>query len=244
VRALLASLSVIAVLWASPAPAQKLPEYAAGMREVLNYAPELPEQSESENALKQILARPEFLESEARPPGPTLLQKIVEWILRHLPSGLGNLEGAGRVAAAVAAVVIGVLLVLLIYTLVRAVWLRLSLRLEAREMADEAQLDAAGLLQLAAKSAAAGAYQAALRYRFKAVVGELGELNSERRTNWQLLRHVRREHPRATTDFAALVALFEDCWYGGQVAGAEEYSRADELARSVEAQLIPREEAA
>ncbi len=223
--------------------AEEKPEFAAGAHGVLNHQPDLPQKGQSSAALKDILARPEYLVQPPSPPPQSLLDRIAQWIAKHLPA-LGGIAAAGSTATIVITVAVVLLLVLLIYAIVRLMWQRMSRTDPASYAVDEARLDAAGLLDLAQRAASAGDYRSALRLRFRAVVSRLGVLDADWKTNWQLLKLVRREHPDAARSFADLTALFEDCWYGGAMSGATEYERAAALARSVETALVVREAAA
>jgi hypothetical protein len=237
-------LLVVLMALGPQAHAAKERDFAVGAKEVLSYAPELPSHDETAKSLKQILSRPEFDDAQAQPKGPTLLERLLQWISGHL-GGLGSgLMHAGKATLVIAGIVIAAILVLLIYTLVRLIWARLSRVDEPQDLEFEENLTAIGFRELARKAAIAGEYRAALRYRFRAVVGELDVLDPDRQTNWQLLRHVRRTHTKATPDFAELVALFEDAWYGGRTAGIGEYRRAEQLSLAIEKELTLHEAAA
>lgn len=242
-RRVLVSLLILAVL-AAPAHAAKERDFAVGAKQVLAHEPRLPSDTQTGKSLKQILARPEFKDDQQQPQGPSLLDRLLKWISQHL-GGLGaGLADAGTTTLVIACIVVGAFLVLLIYVVVRALWSRMSRLPEDDVALAEETLTASGFRELARKAAGSGDYLPALRYRFRAVVGELDVLDPDRQTNWQLLRHVRRQHADATSSFAELIALFEDCWYGGRAATADEYTRAEQLAAAIEKALIPREAAA
>jgi hypothetical protein len=239
---------VLLMLLALAAPvhaAQKEHDFASGVKDVLGYQPHLPASKKTASALKDILARPEFQDKHNQPKGPTLMERLLQWIAKHL-GGLGSgLLAAGGTALWIAVIVIAAILVLLVYWAVNRIWARMSREPDkAASPGAEENLSAQGLRDLAQKTAAAGDFRSALRYRFRSVVNELGVVDADRQTNWQLLRLVRKQHSFATKDFAELIALFEDCWYGGRTAGAEEFRRADLLATAVEKLIAPREEAA
>jgi hypothetical protein len=145
----------------------------------------------------------------------------------------------------VAGVLIASLLVLLVYVIVKATWLRLSKPTTAATPTEpEDILSAARLKQLAEQAAQSGDFQAALRLRFRSVVNQLRMLDSERQTNWQLLRYVRRNHAAASREFAELISIFENSWYGGISVGQDGFARANELSAAVEIELTTREAAA
>jgi hypothetical protein len=237
-------LLICLATWSVPTWAAER-DFAVGADEVLGYQPELPSGTSTAGTLKQILARPEFHADVAPPQGPSLLDRILQWFTRHL-GGIGaGLAGASTVTLVITGALIAGLLVLLIYTVVKAIWWRMSrASIAANSAMAEELLGAASLKELARKAAAAGDYHAALRLRFKSVVGQLDLLDLEKQTNWQLLRYVRRSSPGATSDFATLIGLFEDSWYGGRLVGTEDFARAESLALAIEAAIAPREEAA
>ena len=237
-------LLLLLAFMAAPDYAAAERDFEVGVKNVLGYQPDLPRAAETSKSLKDILSRPEFSEEDKTAQGPSLLDRILQWIARHL-GGLGaGLMGAGVTTLVITGVVIAAVLVLLVYVVVRAMWARMSSTAEDPSDLAEENLTASGFRDLAHKYALAGDHLPALRYRFRAVVGELDVLDPERQTNWQLLRHIRKMHPDAIRDFMELTGLFEDCWYGGRKATAEEYARADRLAEAIEKVMVPHEAAA
>jgi len=239
VRIALVLLLAIAALALPAAAADNLPDYAVGAKEVLQTHPQ-PAAPDSAMKLKQILAQPEY---QAQPPAITksLLQRIIDWISKHFP--IFGLRAAGSTAMVIAMLVAVVLLTLLVYFIVRTLWSRLSAGRAGGASTDAPQRPA-DWIALADEAAARGDYRGALRLRFRAVVAVMDVLDAELQTNWQLLRHVRREHPEAYKSFARLVQLYEDCWYGGLAAGRAEFDAGIKLALEVESRVVVRAEAA
>ncbi|MCC7479802.1 DUF4129 domain-containing protein [bacterium] len=232
------------ILSVNPPPASIEP--CAEALSALRHAAKLPSEAgqDSRKVLKDILARPEFLEkkAQAKPKTQNWLQRILQAIQQWLSRlGLGVVAGS-QVATVIAVVLVGLLLLLLVYLLVRWIWDAVATGRVIKAPLDEKaedELEPDALLRLAQQAFARGEVRQAIRLRFKAVLRRLPQTASTvLLTNSQLARRLAREYPQAAQPFKRLVLCFEDAWYGGMQVGPADFNSADGWAREVE-QLVP-----
>jgi hypothetical protein len=199
------------------------------MTEALRFDPQLPQPADTRAALASILAKPEY-QGGAAPAGPGLLERIWDWLTRHL---LGRLVPRNSGWLGFAA--LGVIVVLLVYIVFRLVWeaqIQRSRKADATSEAAE-YLTTDSLLAAANQAAARGDFRTAIRLRFRALLTALDLPSSALLTNWQLARQLTREHPGVRDTLRQLVQCFEDAWYGGMSAGQAEFGLAGTLAERV-----------
>lgn len=184
--------------------------------------------------IEQILASEEYQLEQKEKQQPTWLERAARAIARVLSgqlfAGLPPIASFGIVAGLL------VLLGLIVYhvlTILRPALRRPAEAPEGRFVPDEL-LDKkpADLRKLAAEHAARGAYRAALRWTYVALLVALDRRGlieyDHRRTNWEYLRQLERNS--ALFDPAReLTLLFDRKWYGEQETTAGEYEQCQRL---------------
>jgi Domain of unknown function (DUF4129) len=182
-------------------------------------------------AVREVLARPEF-----RPPDRTLLQRVFDWLLEQAGRLLAELGASG------AGGIIGLAVLVLALLGIGLLAARFS-----RGMTPSPEVRAAVLgaprrpaTDWRAEAEAherAGAWRAAVRCRYRALVAELATRGLVEevpgRTAGEYRREVGRSLPDAAADFAGATELFELAWYGRAATGAQEASRVRELSGRV-----------
>jgi hypothetical protein len=173
-------------------------------------------------------ARDELAEAVYRQAEPGLVDRAVGWLLDRLaevdlPTAPGSRVWlvAGLLALAALAVA--------------ALRLAGPLRPRARRAAspgavfDGAVRTAAAHRDAADEHAASGRWEQAVRERFRALVRSLEErallVPTPGRTADELAREAGRLLPAAAEDLAAAAGIFDDVWYGGRTATAEDDAR-------------------
>ena len=193
--------------------------------------------AEARQRADEILAQPEF-----RPPEPTFLERIFEWIGERLGdvfSAVG--QGAGNTVVAV--VLIGALLAVIGLLAYRASTQsgrvgRTGGTGDAVLVEVEERRSVTAWLDLAREHEAAGEWREALRCRYRALVGGLIERRLLRdvpgRTAGEFRRELATTAPAVAAPFADASELFEEAWYGNRPTGPEESTRFQTDARRVE----------
>jgi hypothetical protein len=178
-------------------------------------------------AVREVLARPEF-----RPPDRTLLQRAFDWLLEQVGRLLAELgaSGAGGIVGLAVLVLallgIGLLAARFSRGLTSSPEVRAAVPGVPRRPATDWRAEAEAHER-------AGAWRAAVRCRYRALVAELAArgLVDEvpGRTAGEYRGEVRRNLPDAAADFAGATELFELAWYGRGETGAQQASRLREL---------------
>jgi len=181
----------------------------------------------------EILSRPEFERHK------TLLQRVLEWIgdqLSRISFGIGG--GPGFVGDLVGLLFLAGAIVLVV-VLVRSIR-RTPRRPEpARDLSVEeiARRSAADWRTDAERFEAAHRWREAMRARYRELVRTLVDervlADVAGRTTGEYDRELAAALPQASGAFTELTELFEDVWYGGQEADAEELQRFRSLAGEV-----------
>ncbi len=176
------------------------------------------------------------------PPRPGLWQRLANWLHAHLhlpslhlPSFYGGAWQSYLVLVVLSAAAVAALTV----AIRRGLFRRLAHPVAGPGVvvSDEAAaLSPAAWRERAERSAAEGRFREALRCRYCALVGELGQrgLLDEvpGRTSGDYERRVKAALPEVAPQFAQLTARFESCWYGEEPSNADEqvvFDRAAEL---------------
>jgi hypothetical protein len=179
------------------------------------------------DAVREVLARPEF-----RPPDRTLLQRAFDWLLEQVGRLLAELgaSGAGGIVGLAVLVLallgIGLLAARFSRGLTSSPEVRAAVPGVPRRPATDWRAEAEAHER-------AGAWRAAVRCRYRALVAELAArgLVDEvpGRTAGEYRGEVRRNLPDAAADFAGATELFELAWYGRGETGSQQASRLREL---------------
>jgi hypothetical protein len=191
----------------------------------------------------EILARREFA-----PKGRSWLERLLDWIARHLerflganPDAPGAATGGSRLFA-LAVLVVAVVVVVLVALRLRGTWHRrrrpppepLDVDVETRRSANAWE-------QLAAQLEADGRWKEAMRARFGALVERLGDggvvADVPGRTTGEYRADVRAAVPDVADEFAEAADLFDRAWYGDLPTGPTEAARFAEDAERVLAAL-------
>jgi hypothetical protein len=182
-------------------------------------------------AVREVLARPEF-----RPPDRTLLQRAFDWLLEQVGRLLAELGASG--AGGIVGLAVLVLALLWIVLLAARFSRGLTSSPEVRAAVPGVPRRPATDWRAEAEAhERAGAWRAAVRCRYRALVAELAArgLVDEvpGRTAGEYRGEVRRNLPDAAADFAGATELFELAWYGRGETGAQQASRLRELSSLV-----------
>jgi Domain of unknown function (DUF4129) len=180
-----------------------------------------------------ILSRPEFQRHKS------LLERVLDWIgdqLSRFSFGIGGGPGfAGDLIG----------LVLLVGALVLVVVLLRSIRRVPRRTAPEPELSVEEAARRSASDWRTDAerfeaeqrWREAMRARYRELVRMLVDdgalVDVPGRTTGEYERELAAARPAAADAFRVLTALFEDVWYGGQPATAEQQQRFRALAAHV-----------
>jgi len=188
-------------------------------------------------AVSAILAQRQFH------PGPSWLQRVINWLHAHLhfpavhvPSFYGGAWESYVVLAVLVAAVAGALVAATRRGLFRR--LRHPRASPGVVVTDGTKsLAPAEWRDRAERFAAEGRFREALRCRYCALVGELarrgvvGEVPG--RTSGDYARLVRARLPEVAEQFASVTVLFEGCWYGREPSDAEEQVLFDQAAQLI-----------
>jgi Domain of unknown function (DUF4129) len=182
-------------------------------------------------AVREVLARPEF-----RPPDRTLLQRAFDWLLEQAGRLLAELGASG--AGGIVGLAVLVLALLGIGLLAARFSRGMTPSPEVRAAIPGApRRPAADWRAEAEAHERAGAWRAAVRCRYRALVADLAARGLVEevpgRTAGEYRRQVGRSLPDAAADFAGATELFELAWYGRAETGAREASRVRELSGRV-----------
>jgi hypothetical protein len=196
---------------------------------------ELPDPVASPEEVRQqaddILDRREFQRPEPNP-----VQRAEEWLRERFNDFLNELvvgDAGSVVGWAILAIAVG-LLVFFVARLGRSV--QRDPRTEAGIEVERART-AGEWREDAEDHERRGAWKAALRSRFRALVADLVDLQRvddlPGRTAGEYRAEVASEVPDAADAFAAATRLFEDAWYGNRATGPDENARFRALADQV-----------
>jgi Domain of unknown function (DUF4129) len=182
-------------------------------------------------AVREVLARPEF-----RPPDRSLLQRAFDWLLEQAGRLLAELGASG--AGGIIGLAVLVLALLGIGLLAARFSRGMTPSPEVRAAIPGApRRPAADWRAEAEAHERAGAWRAAVRCRYRALVADLAARGLVEevpgRTAGEYRRQVGRSLPDAAADFAGATELFELAWYGRAETGAPEASRVRELSGRV-----------
>jgi len=229
----LAALGLAAVLLSAAAglcPADEPP----GLRHSASAMASPPARSALDSRLQEILSRPDF--RHAMDTGGSDPRALARWLwlqLRRLLARLGGLHETNY-ALFLVAVIAGVavlipLLAHVTYTLARFLGRQRS---PGRDSAGPASpprpVSPAELIREAERHAAAGRYREAVRglylalHRSLQLRGLLPRTSSQ--TNWECVTHL-SSTPRVLTLVRPFTQTFDEKWYGGRTASAEDVSR-------------------
>lgn len=192
-------------------------------------------------SLQQILARPEYNQSDSQWLEDAVmraLQALRAWYLNHLAPYFARLHDVSpylywtfvTLAAAIAAA-----LLYHIYLTLRSSFGGPAIRSRRGDTLAEPSIATApeALLADADRAAAAGDFAHALSRLYLALIRNLdrhGFLRYDRsRTNWEYLRQV-RSHEGVSGPLSALTTASEAVWYGQQPADASRYDHCRQLA--------------
>ncbi|MBK9179233.1 MAG: DUF4129 domain-containing protein [Acidimicrobiales bacterium] len=188
--------------------------------------------AEARRAADEVLARPEY-----RRPGPTLMERAQRG-LAELVGRVLEAVGQGGAGAAFAWLVVLAVTAALVAAGVRvARGTRLgAVAATVRVSASRPRRPEDWLVEAEAREAE-GAWRAALRCRYRALVAELagrGVVDDvPGRTAGEERAAVARARPPIAAPFAGATELFERAWYGGLPTGPVEAERFRELAARV-----------
>ena len=184
-----------------------------------------------------ILAQPQFH------PGPSLLQRLANWLHAHLhlPSvHLPSIYGSAWESYVVLAVLFAGVVAALVTATRRGLFQRLRHPVASPGVVvtDEGVvLSPAAWRERADRLAAEGRFREALRCRYCALIAELarrGLLDEvPGRTSGDYERLVRSLLPEVAQQFASVTARFESCWYGHEPSSADEQGLFDQAARLI-----------
>jgi hypothetical protein len=179
----------------------------------------------------EVLDRPEF-----QRPGPTLLQRIRNWIVDRVERAFGSLLGRGQAQLLAWIVLVGAVAVV-VFGVIRFgrgmtpdATRREERRIERRRTPEEwrAQADA---------HARAGRWREAVRYRYRALVADLGARglvdDVPGRTAGEYRREVAAAAPEVAPAFSEASDVFETAWYGRRPTDEGQDRRLRELSDAV-----------
>lgn len=186
---------------------------------------------EVRSAADDVLGRPEF-----RRPGPTLLQRIRNWIVERVEQALGAVLGRGP-GQLVAWIVLLVALAVVAFLVIRFsrgmtpdATRRRQRVVERRRSPEEWRAEADA-------HARAGRWREAVRFRYRALVAELGVRgvvdDVPGRTAGEYRREVARSVPEVAPAFSQASDLFETVWYGHRPTDEQHDARLRELSDTV-----------
>lgn len=185
--------------------------------------------AESAALLREILAHEKYTAEGFSEAGPSVFDRIIDWLQRLLPR-FNLLPGSS-----ITVQVLTVLVVLVVaYLIFRLIWELVQRRAQRESVGVESRpedMTADALLLAAEQCARSGDYRTAIRWRFLALVKQLDLPAATVLTNSQLTRRVRKTAAAAAGPFAAAAGSFEDVWYGGLDCGPASY---EQLSRSAE----------
>ena len=187
---------------------------------------------QAQDAAQEVLSRPEF-----HRPGPSIIERIEEWVSDTLNRVLEAFSGVagGGVIAVVILVAAAALLVVMLVRFGRGVQRdpavpAARVRTGRGRTAEEWRAEAAA-------HEAQGQWRAALRCRYRALVAELagrGVLDDlPGKTTGEERAEVADAIPAAGTQFGEATALFDDAWYGDAPTGPAEAARLKDLSAAV-----------
>ncbi len=194
-----------------------------------------PDPGQANREADDILARPEYA-----PPPQSIWDRIGSWIGDHLSDILRGVNGGagGPIVWIVLALLVGAL----VFLLVR---LRGGASLRRRERDDDplfvTELEALRTprewVTEAERLEGRGEWKAALRARFRALLGQLIDRGVLRdlpgRTTGEYRVELARSVPAVAADFQEASGLFDAAWYGDEPTGADENRRFVVLAEQV-----------
>jgi hypothetical protein len=204
-----------------------------------------PTPEEARRQADDILAR-----SEYQPPPPSPFERVLRWIGDRLEDLLGRVpapQGPGAAPAAGTPILPWIVIGLLVALAVFLVWRWRGSAMPVRRRRDETDPLAVSESQArrapdewlaeAERLEARQQWKAALRCRFRALVGELIERGVVRdlpgRTSGEFRIEVRRSSRAVAPPFAEAANLFDAAWYGDAPTGPAESQAFQRLAGEV-----------
>ncbi len=184
---------------------------------------------EARRAAREELARREYGHG-----GPSVAQRVGDWLGRHL----GRLLGGGGFGGHALLIFLLLLLAVVVVVVVRAGRPRRTPRADTDGGADPlAPLAAREHRRRAGEYAAAGQHALALREYLRAAVATVEERGvlppRPGRTGAATAREARPLLPTAADDLATATAVFDEVWFGGREASADDVTRARAAADAV-----------
>jgi hypothetical protein len=246
---LAAALVVGAVLLASAAWPAAPPDNsgprltdAPDVARALTHDPELPDDKQLRDTLRQILAQDRYKVDPLEEADTRWIDRIIQWLTNLLSRITGS--GIGTPVYYVGLVLVCLLAALIVYALVRFIWVWYSAR--DRKAPDDSKdveqsYTTSDWIEAARQAWKRGDFRNAIRYRFKAVLSIVELPRTATLTNFQIARQVGREHPDLRSPFEELVRRFEDAWYGSMTTEAGDYDRVSVLAVAIEGVLTAEE---
>lgn len=186
---------------------------------------------DARSAARGVLDRPEY-----QRPGPGLIQRVRNWIVEQIERALGAVLERGRGELLAWAVLIGAVLVVifLVYRFGRGVTPDARRRVEP---VFERRRTPADWRAEAEAHARAGRWREAVRFRYRALVAELGVRglvdDVPGRTAGEYRREVADSAPAVAPVFSQATDLFEVSWYGNRPTAEEQDTRLRELSDAV-----------
>lgn len=183
-----------------------------------------PTPDEARRAADEILRGAEFQE-----PPQSIPDRILEWISARLADLFVNLAsgGSGSVLTWLVLAVFAGIVGFIVYRVVRT--LRPDPLVRRHDVDGQPDRTPADWRAEATRFEAAGSWKAALRARYRALVGDLVARGVVRdvpgRTTGEYRQEVSVQAPAVAADFAAASALFDAAWYGDVATGADENAR-------------------
>ncbi len=195
-----------------------------------------PSRAEIRRVTSKVFERSEFDES------PSWIQRVLDWISRHLPSGSVGSGGFAGAAGSLIGYVLMILLVLVVVVVVAVVvrgWVRRPRPDEPEIEIDEEEPErTVGEWAAAAERfEAQGEWREALRCRYRELVGRLVDRGAvppvPGRTTGELRIDVTATAPTAAGAFDEVSTLFELAWYADLPTGEAENRRVRELSAAI-----------
>lgn len=191
-----------------------------------------PSDAEIRRVTARVFERPEFDES------PSWIQRALDWISRHLPSGSmggGGFAGAaGSLVGYVLMILLGLVVVAVVWVVIRG-WVKRSRHDEPDVEVDEEEPErtVGEWVAEAERFEAAGEWREALRCRYRELVGRLVDRGAAPpvpgRTTGELRIDVAATAPSAAGAFDEASTIFELAWYADLPTGEAENRRLREL---------------
>ncbi|HEY2469345.1 MAG TPA: DUF4129 domain-containing protein [Terracidiphilus sp.] len=206
-----------------------------------SHAPEapIPDHAAERAAMEQVLAGPDFRNLKRQSVTDSAWEKLGNWLNRLLASA-GNLRSHSKwVGRTIVWGFIFGVCVVLVYSLVRLErrWrLRLTIDVDRPAPGAPSARDWQLWLEDARRAAASGLWREAIHFVYWAAISRLESRRlwpaDRARTPREYLALVAPEDPRRP-GLSELTSTFERFWYGGRLAGENDYQNAESLASTL-----------